>query len=105
MIRVTEANFQESVLKAERPFIFVMGAPWCGDCRRMEPFFRKMVETYSDRIGFGNADFDEDPGLREQLDIRHIPTFIIYKEGKEIDRLVEPRDITTLRNFVEKALA
>lgn len=104
MIHVTEENFDEVVLKSEQPFIFVMGAPWCADCRRIEPFFRKMVETYSDRIGFGHADFDHDTGLREKLDVRHIPTFILYKKGEVVDTLVEPRDITTLRNFVEQGL-
>lgn len=105
MIHVTEANFNETVLQSEKPFIFVMGAAWCPDCRRAEPFVRKLLETYGERVAFGNADFDADAGLREKLDIRHIPTFKLYKKGEMIDTLVEPKDIASIKALFEKAIA
>ena len=90
MIHVTEANFNETVLQSEKPFIFVMGASWCPDCRRAEPFVRK---------------FDADAGLREKLDIRSIPTFKLYKQGEVVDTVVEPKDIATIKALFEKAVA
>ena len=105
MIHVTEANFNEPVLRSEQPFIFVMGASWCPDCRRAEPFVRKLLETYGDRVAFGNADFDADAGLREKLDIRSIPTFKLYKKGELVDTLVEPKDIASIKALFEKAVA
>lgn len=105
MIHVTEANFNETVLQSEKPFIFVMGAPWCPDCRRVEPFVKKLLEAYGERVGFGNADFDADAGLREKLDIRSIPTFMLYKKGELVDTLVEPKDIASIKALFEKAVA
>ena len=105
MIHVTEANFNETVLQSEKPFIYVTGASWCPDCRRAEPFVRKLLETYGDRVAFGNSDFDSDAGLREKLDIRHIPTFVLYKKGELVDTLVEPKDIASIKALFEKAIA
>ena len=89
MIHVTEANFNETVLQSEKPFIFV----------------RKLLETYGDRVAFGNADFDADAGLREKLDIRSIPTFKLYKQGEVVDTVVEPKDIASIKALFEKAVA
>ena len=105
MIHGTEANFNETVLRAEKPYIFVMGAPWCPDCRRVEPFVKKLLEAYGERVGFGNADFDAEAGLREKLDIRSIPTFKLYKKGELVDTLVEPKDIASIKALFEKAVA
>ena len=73
MIHVTEANFNETVLRSEKPFIFVMGAPWCPDCRRVEPFVKKLLEAYGERVGFGGL------RLRNQFYVAHeaVPRRII----------------------------
>ena len=105
MIHVTEANFNETVLQSEKPFIYVMGASWCPDCRRAEPFVRKLLETYGDRVAFGNSDFDADAGLREKLDIRSIPTFKLYKKGELVATLVDHKDNASLKALFEKAVA
>ena len=105
IILVNSENFDEVVLKSERPVIFAIGAEWCSDCRRAAPFYMAFAKEYEGRLVFTSADAEKSPDLKERLDVRRIPTMIIFKDGKALDeRLVEVKSPGELKAFIEKAL-
>lgn len=104
IIPVSDSTYSSVVEQADKPVVFVMGAPWCPDCMRIAPLMGMLAEAYSDRLLFVRADFDNSPQLKEKFDVRHIPTLVIIKEGKVIDTLVEPKSIAPVKAFIEKAM-
>lgn len=85
------------------------GAPWCIDCRRAAPFYKKFSEEFTD-VYFTHVDVgDRDGELREQLrcqyGVGHIPTMIFYKNGTEVDRIVEVQTPSELKKFIERCKA
>ncbi len=105
MTAVTDDTFDAVVSAADRPVVFVIGAPWCIDCRRIAPFMAEFAKRYADRALFLHADFDENPGLKARFDVRHIPTIVFLKNGQTVDTLVEPKSVAPVKDFLEKALA
>ncbi len=102
---VTDQNYEEVVAKSDKPVFLAIGAMWCVDCQRIAPFFGQFAEKYGDKLLFASCMFDENPGIKEKFDVRHIPTLVLLKDGKVIDTLVEPKSIAPFKEFVEKALA
>lgn len=93
------------LLKSESPVLLTIGAPWCIDCRRAQPFLMALAKQYSDRMVFAGANVDECPGIRETYDVKHIPTMIIFKGGKpQENRLVEVKTPGELKAFIEEGL-
>jgi len=88
MIRADKDSFKD-IVKSGRCLI-EFSAPWCPDCRRIEPIISELESIYSD-ITFVLLDFDSNEEIRGELNIRKIPTLIFYNNGKEVgERLIEP---------------
>lgn len=105
IVPVTEATFEEIVLKADKPVILAIGAPWCIDCRRAQPFYQALSSQYEGRMIFAYADSDENPSLKAKLEVQHIPTMVIFRDGKPLEsRLVEVKTPGELKAFVDAAL-
>ncbi len=85
---ITDATFQEEVLKAEKPVIVDFWAPWCGPCRMISPVVEALAKEYDDQIIIAKMNTDENPLTPQRLGIMGIPTLIFYKNGKEEDRVV-----------------
>ncbi len=101
---VTDANYDEVVTKAVKPVLLAIGAQWCPDCVRLEPFFKEFAARYSDKIQFARCDFDNNPGIKEKFEVRHIPTIVILKDGVVLDTLVEPKSPAPFKAMMEKFL-
>lgn len=104
MVSVTDQNFDEVVGKSEIPVLFVMGATWCVDCKRIAPLMMMLAKENAGKVLFAHADFDSAQGLKERFNVRSIPTLFIIKQGKVVDTLVEPKSIAPVKEFVGKAL-
>ena len=90
-------------------FLVSFGAEWCIDCRRAAPFYKKFSEEFTD-VHFTHVDVGDREGqLREQLrgeyNVGHIPTMIFYKNGQEVDRIVEVQTPSELKQFIERCKA
>ncbi len=102
---VTDQNYADVVEKADKPVFLAIGAEWCVDCRRIAPFFGQFAEKYADKLVFASCNFDNNPGVKERFDVRHIPTLVLLKDGKVVDTLIEPKSVAPFKEFVEKAAA
>ncbi|HBN73234.1 MAG TPA: thiol reductase thioredoxin [Sutterella sp.] len=104
MTVVTDATFDEVIGKSALPVLFVMGAGWCPDCKRIAPLMAALAKENAGKVLFAHADFDSAQGLKERFRVRSIPTLFIIRNGQVLDTLVEPKAIAPVKAFVEKAL-
>ncbi len=80
-LNVTEATFEQEVLKSETPVIVDFWAEWCGPCHRVSPILDKIVEERSGEVTLVKVNIDEEQGLAQRYGVMSIPTMILFKEG------------------------
>jgi len=86
-IKLTDANFSENTEKY--PLMLIdFWAPWCGPCRMIAPIIEELAEEYAGKIVFGKLNSDENTKTATQYNVMGIPTLLIMKNAKEVDRLV-----------------
>ena len=82
---ITSQNFEEEVLKSEKPILIDFWATWCGPCMRQGPIVEELAE---EGYNVGKIDVDQEMGLAQQFRVVSITTLLIFKDGKEAHRLV-----------------
>jgi thioredoxin 1 len=84
---VTDANFDE-IIKTNKVALIDFGAGWCGPCRAIAPTIIELANDYSGKVLVGKLDVDENPKTAECFQVFSIPTLLVFKDGREVDRLV-----------------
>jgi len=79
---VTEATFEEEVLKSEKPVIVDFWAEWCGPCHAVAPVLDKIVEERNGELALVKVNIDEEQGLAMRYGIQSIPTIVLFKDGE-----------------------
>ncbi|MBN2348576.1 MAG: thioredoxin [Bacteroidales bacterium] len=87
-IELTDANFDEVVLKSDKPVIVDFWAEWCGPCRMVGPIVKEIAEEYKEKVVVGKLDVDSNPGVSAKFGIRNIPTLLFFKNGEVADKQV-----------------
>jgi thioredoxin len=86
---VTDATFQHEVLESKgRPILLDAWAPWCGPCRMVGPIMEQLAAESNGRYRIAKLNVDENPRTATQFQIQSIPTMLIFKDGKLVDRIV-----------------
>ena len=81
-IVITEQNFEQEVLKADKPVLVDFWASWCGPCRMLAPTIELLAEEMEGVAKVGKVNVDEQPGLAARFGISSIPTLIVFEDGK-----------------------
>ncbi|EKD79776.1 MAG: hypothetical protein ACD_40C00302G0001 [uncultured bacterium] len=84
----TDQNFEEQVLKAEKPVMVDFWATWCGPCQMAGPVVDELATEYSGKYVIGKLDVDANQKTAQTYGVMSIPTVILFKEGKEVARKV-----------------
>jgi thioredoxin 1 len=85
---ITEDTFEKEVIKSDRPVLVDLWAPWCGPCIAMEPAMKELGVEFDGKVDIAKLNVDENPDLAQSLDVMSIPTMLIFKDGKQVERIV-----------------
>ena len=87
-IELNDSNFDDEVVKSDKPVLVDFWAEWCGPCKMIAPSVEKISEEYSDKLKVGKLDVDSNPNISSTFGIRSIPTLLIFKNGAPVDQIV-----------------
>ncbi len=104
MLAVTQATFTKDVLQSHLPVIVDYWALWCSPCLMLAPIFEKVSKEFAGKMVFAKCDVDANQALAQQQDIRGIPCMVIYKNGKEIERLTGAMDEGMFKSKISATL-
>ena len=96
-LEITDANFEEAVLKSDKPVLVDFRAAWCGPCRMVGPIIEQISEEYADKAVVGKLDVDANQEFAAKYGVRNIPTVLIFQNGEVVGRQVgvAPKDAYT----------
>ncbi len=101
---VTDAEFPKQVLESSLPVLVDFWAPWCGPCRMLAPVVEDLAGEYDGRVVVAKVNTDENQETPGKYKIMGIPTLIIFRDGKEVERLVGMRPKQAIVERIEALL-
>ncbi len=103
-LEFNERNFEQEVLKSDKPVLVDFWAEWCAPCRMMAPAVEAAAEQFAGRAKIGKLNVDENQSLAGRYNIRSIPTLLLFKNGQVQEQLVGARSRDILAKLLEKNL-
>lgn len=104
MIELSDANFENEVMKSPIPVIVDFWAPWCGPCRIVGPMLEKLSSEYTNKLKFAKMNVDNFIDIASRYDIRSIPCMILFRQGAESDRIIGAYPESELRKRIDMAM-
>jgi thioredoxin 1 len=104
-VHVSDDAFEKTILQASVPVLVDFWAPWCGPCKMIAPAVEELAREYDGKALVAKVNTDNDPLWASRFGVQGIPTLIIFKNGKEVDRVVGAVRKDVLKSKLEKAVA
>lgn len=102
VIEITKQNYETEVVKSDVPVLLDYWATWCGPCSMQSPIVDAVAEEYADKIKVGKVNVDDEGELASEAAIVSIPTLIILKNGKVLEKMVGVQSKDELEENIEK---
>lgn len=102
--QISDAEFDSKVLNAGKPALVDFWAPWCGPCRIIGPIIEELAPSYEGRAVMAKVNVDDNPAVAQRYGITSIPTIMMFKDGKLVDRAVGAMPKGELQKFIERNL-
>ena len=104
ILHVSDADFDQEVLASATPVLVDFWAEWCGPCKMIAPVLEEIAVEYAGRLKVCKVDVDANQGTPGKIDIRGIPTLIMFKGGSAVETKVGALSKTQLTAFVDSCL-
>lgn len=104
MVHLTDANFEDEVVKSPVPTLTDFWAAWCGPCKMVAPILDQLAGEYGDKLKITKLDVDQSPTLATRFGVMSIPTLILFKDGEPVGRLIGFRPKQQLAEWIDSLL-
>jgi len=104
-IQVTDATFEEEVLKSDKPVVLDFWAPWCGPCKQIGPSLDEISDEMKDKITVAKVNIDENPVTPTKYGVRGIPTMLVFKNGQAAATKVGAISKPAIVEWIEESIS
>src|ERR1044071_2152054 len=101
--QINDADF-EQILNGGKPVFVDFWAPWCGPCRIVGPIIEELAPSYEGKAVIGKLNVDDNPVVAQRFGVTSIPTMMMFKNGKLVDRMVGAAPKGALQSFIDRNL-
>ena len=98
----TDQNFDQEVIKSDKPVLVDFWAPWCGPCQMMGPIIDELAEEMKDKMKIGKVNVDENSEISSKYEVMSIPALKVFKDGKIVKEFVGAQNKMILKGELEK---
>ena len=99
---VTDATFENLVIKSDMPVLVDFWAPWCGPCRALAPVIDEIAKDYEGKVRIYKLNVDENPATPAKFAIRAIPTLILFKNGENLEQITGGTAKSSIADLLDK---
>jgi len=104
ILDVTDATFEQEVLKSDRPVLIDFWAEWCAPCKALAPTIKELADEYGEKLRVVKIDVDANPKTASQMQVRAMPTLLVVKNGAVVGQLVGRQPKDKLKQLIAPAL-
>ncbi len=102
IFEVNEKNFEAEVLQSDKPVMIDFWAPWCTQCKALDPLIAQLADLYSGRVGFGKCNLTENTAIAVTYGIRSVPFFLFFKNGNVAEQVYGTVSKSRLETILRK---
>ena len=99
---VNDSDFESQVLNSDRPVLVDFWAPWCAPCRMLAPTVEAVAQNFQNSASVVKLNVDDNPAVSQRYGIKGIPTLILFKNGKEEERVVGATSKEAISRMIDK---
>src|ERR1043166_4814738 len=104
VVELTSANWESEVVNSDKPVMVDVWAPWCGPCRMLAPTVDRLADQFAGKVKVGKLNTDDNQDIAVQFGISGIPALLVFKDGKEKERVVGLRPEAELSRLLNRVL-
>ena len=103
-IDTSDANFDKDIIEKDKLVIVDLWAEWCGPCKLMEPVLKEFAEEFSEHVKLVKLNIDQNQETPSKYNVMNIPTLLLFKDSKEVDRIIGAMPKNQLIKEIKKYL-
>jgi thioredoxin 2 len=102
VVQVTDATFAAEVERSSLPVLLDLWAAWCGPCRLIAPIVEQLAGEMAGRVKVAKLNIDENPATAQRFNVSSIPTLLVFKDGREFDRIIGLQPAAAIKQRLER---